>query len=65
MGTPVTLEMYGMVREARGLTSMTYNSLRYTRYWMLMSPLVFKESASCTEQSTIFSSMMSLRLYGG
>jgi hypothetical protein len=25
MGTPVTLEMYGTVRDARGFTSMTYS----------------------------------------
>ena len=54
IGTPVTLEMNGIVRLERGLTSMTYTwvsfadpmsdfGLRYagppiTTYWMFISP---------------------------
>ena len=32
IGTPVTLDIYGTVRDALGLTSMTYSSPRQIRY---------------------------------
>ena len=62
MGTLVTLEIYGIVRDARGLTSITYNSLCQTRYWMLTRPLVPSASVSFCELSTMVCIILSLML---
>ena len=49
MWKPLILLRYGTVRLARGLTSMTYSSSRYTRYWMLTRPRVPSARASALE----------------
>ena len=65
IGTSVTLLIYGTVRDARGLTSMTYSSLSNTRYWILTKPFVPSASARSVEHLTILSVNLSVRLYGG
>ena len=44
-GTPVTLEMMGTVREARGLASMMYTSSSQMAYWTFMMPSTLKSFA--------------------
>ena len=48
IGMPVTLEMYGTVREERGLTSMMYRSPAYSMNWMFTRPLTCRLRAMLT-----------------
>ena len=65
MGMPVTLLMYGTVREALGLTSITYSSSPCTIYWTLTRPRVFIDSAISRVCPTIFSMRLSVTLMAG
>ena len=38
IGMPVTLEIYGTVRDERGLTSMIYRSPAYSINWIFTRP---------------------------
>ena len=62
IGTPVTLLIYGTVREARGLTSITYGSPRQIRSWMLTSPRVPSASEIAVACSMTTDVILSLSL---
>src|SRR6185436_14278256 len=43
--TPVALDRYGTVLDARGLTSSTYTTSSFVAYWTFMSPTTFSARA--------------------
>src|ERR1700704_4309503 len=55
IGTPLTLLRNGTVRDARGLTSMTWARPRYTTNWMLQRPRTRSAVAMRTVSATIWS----------
>ena len=65
IGIPVVLLTNGTVRDARGLTSITYKVSNITANWMFNSPLTFRALASMAVNSFISSCWSRLSKKGG